>query len=170
MIKTSLIYSFYAWVKNVIRCVLGYLKFSSIYHSFVTLRPHRAKINLDVLIIGGGNSFTDEMSFYIREHRASFVIVVINHYYKNSLSRFLIPDYYLVSDPRVIMPSNDADVSDNERLKRYIRRHSVKLITPYSKLWLKKYSPDLFFNDDQCLHALSRQPYFPRPIPSNSLL
>jgi hypothetical protein len=86
--------------------------------------------NLFAIIIATGPSFNKEIAKNILLKRKYFDLITINYYCLNSFSKKLIPDYYLLSDPEQIEPSNNIVKKINKSIKKYISNPKIKFICP----------------------------------------
>ena len=121
-----------------------------------------------ILVIANGPSFNKEIADKILEKRDLLDLIVINDYCLNDFSNTLIPDYYLLSDPKNFDTNDKKDLEINKLIENYIYDNRVKLIAPYKKYLNKKIEPFLFFNDRQNLFSKNINPKFPRGYRSNT--
>lgn len=124
--------------------------------------------NLFAIIIATGPSFNKEIAKNILLKRKYFDLITINYYCLNSFSKKLIPDYYLLSDPEQIEPSNNIVKKINKSIKKYISNPKIKFICPYDDRWKIYKNPYLQFDDSQNLSSNNINPRNPRGYRSNT--
>jgi hypothetical protein len=123
----------------------------------------------EVIIIGGGPSFTQEISNKIIECQELFNIVAINFYCLNDQSKKLIPDYYVLSDPAHLNTKHAATIEKNNQLKSYLKKNRCKLLAPYGADWDEYSHPFATFNDTENLFTNNINPRSPRGYTSNTM-
>ena len=120
------------------------------------------------VIIAGGPSFDKCLLDHLLLNRSNYEIYVINFYCKNELSNSLLPDYYVLSDPAHLAPLNEDTRISNLTLKRYIKKHKIRLCCPISGDWSDYGSSYLCFDDKEVLFSSNVHPKYPRGYPSNT--
>lgn len=121
-----------------------------------------------VIIIANGPSFNKEIAASIISKRKYFHVFTMNSYCLDSISKKLIPDYYLLSDPANFETENESIKVDNNALKKYIKNSAIKFISPYGAKWKFYKKPYLEFNDSQNLSSNNIDPRKPRGYRSNT--
>jgi hypothetical protein len=121
------------------------------------------------VVIAGGPSFTAEISKYLIEYKELYDIFAINYYCLNEISRELVPNYYILSDPAVLKTDDKSLLEKNARLQTYLKTHSqIILCTPIGE-WQAKFSNDYInFDDRESLCSSNIDPRYPRGYTSNT--
>ena len=92
----------------------------------------------------------------------------MNNYFLNSFSKYLIPDYYLLSDPDNFKTSDPSTKKKNKLLNKYILNPHIKLVTPYGSRCEIYKKPYLQFNDSENLKTNNIDPRYSRGYRSNT--
>jgi len=163
-------------LKGKLRVILS--QFKTVLLNFINIKKklylHRKWNNINflrkdsVIIIADGPSFNLDIAENIILKRKHFDIIAMNHYCLNGISKKLIPDYYLLSDPENVKTENILSKKINESLKKYILNDSIKFISPYGKRWEIYKKPFLQFNDSENLTSNNIDPRHPRGYRSNT--
>jgi hypothetical protein len=163
-------------LKGKIRVILS--QFKTVLLNFINVKKklylYKAWSNINfprkdsVIIIADGPSFNSDIAENIMLKRKHFDIITMNHYCLNDISKKLVPDYYLLSDPENVKTENVLSRKINESLKKYILNDCIKFISPYGKRWEIYKKPFLQFNDSENLSSNNIDPRHPRGYRSNT--
>jgi hypothetical protein len=145
--------------------LLNIKKRLTLHREWSNISPVKKKI---AIIIADGPSLTENIAKQILSQRKSLDVVAMNNYFLNNFSKYLIPDYYLLSDPENFQTNSHLVKKNNNRLKKYVLNPSIKLIVPYgsrSEIYKKPY---LQFNDSENLKSNNIDPRYSRGYRSNT--
>jgi hypothetical protein len=120
------------------------------------------------IVIADGPSFNKGIAKQIISKRKFLDVIVMNNYCLNSFSKYLIPDYYLLSDPENFKTKNYLVKKKNKTLKKYILNPSIKLVVPYGSRYEIYKKPYLQFNDSENLKTNNINPRYSRGYRSNT--
>jgi len=145
--------------------LLNIKKRITLYRMWSKISPKKKKI---AIVIADGPSFNKDIAKQIMSKRKFLDIIVMNNYCLNSFSKYLIPDYYLLSDPENFKTNNYSVKKKNKILKKYILNPSIKLVAPYGSRHEIYKKPYLQFNDSENLKTNNINPRYSRGYRSNT--
>lgn len=124
--------------------------------------------NREVIVIAGGPSFTKELAEHILQNRDRFDVVALNFYCLADCAEWLVPDYYVLSDPASIFIDKKTENSKSRTLVSYLNKYKPKLCVPYGRYWNKLNGIVLRFDDVENLFLKNINPIYPRGYTSNT--
>ena len=92
------------YIKNFISNNIYYFRYKSYLKNLIKLK--KLKKNKNVIVLGNGDSVNLLDPKKILKLKKNFDVIATNTYFFSKLSKVIIPDYYLISDRRVLTPNN----------------------------------------------------------------
>lgn len=122
------------------------------------------KEDKECLIIAGGPGFTRELAEALADNRRGLEIMAVNYYHTSLYSGILVPNCYVLSDPKTF--KEDGEIG--RKLRLYLRSHDISVFTPYGAEWVEESLDTVVFNDSENIYSSNIDPRKPRGYTSNT--
>lgn len=128
---------------------------------------HRKK-NIAVVLLSGSSATEDSLESLL-QFRHVFDLFVVNNYYKLDISDRLIPDFYVLSDSKLVNKKDAQHLKKMKSIKKYVMGKKTQIFAPLEREWESSLTgiSHLPFNNNESLFC-GVCPTEPRGYPSNT--
>ena len=92
------------FLKNNLKATINYIKYNSLYKETIKLR--KSKTTKKLFLFGNGNSIKLIDPYKILQlQKKGFEVMTTNSFLYSKIGKIIRPDYYVLSDHRLINPS-----------------------------------------------------------------